>query len=384
MRKRKLLATMMTGILLVSNTVPALAADISVTGDTTGQTPTEFVVDEEALGGGLTVTIPASLTLIRDGETGDYGVEDVVSAQGNMNPSKKLQVSTDLSIEYTNTDDTSITVNGAVTFGTDGMEEWTAAETKASIDVLDSRAIGVAVAGTDVEYVGTYQTIVEFDINVVDAVEAQLFTYSTTETEATITGLTTQGEQANALIIPSEYNGLPVTTVADYTLRNAAAKSIYVPASITSLGSKSIGVVDTLIVDENNTVYDSRNDCNAIIETATNTLVFGSNNAVIPSDVTSIGAGAFYRADFETIEIPTGVASIGAQAFADCPNLTTIKIPTSVTSIGFGAFGGSTNLTSVTYNEVEYTSLAELTTALETAGVTFVDGNPFNDAGLAE
>lgn len=45
----------------------------------------------------------------------------------------------------------------------------------------------------------------------------------------------------------------------------------------------------SIIVDKNNPVYDSRDNCNAIIETASNTLIFRCSTTVVPHDVTSIG-----------------------------------------------------------------------------------------------
>ena len=46
-------------------------------------------------------------------------------------------------------------------------------------------------------------------------------------------------------------------------------------------------------MEDGNPVYDSRNNCNAIIETATNTLHSGCKTTIIPNSVTSIGAWAF-------------------------------------------------------------------------------------------
>ena len=100
-----------------------------------------------------------------------------------------------------------------------------------------------------------------------------------------------------------------------------------------------------------NTVYDSRNDCNAIIETATNTLIQGCKKAVIPggSDgVTTIGQYAFSNCtSLESVEIPASVTSIGNHAFDGCTSLTSIEIPASVTSIGEFAFAGCTSLESI-------------------------------------
>ena len=75
------------------------------------------------------------------------------------------------------------------------------------------------------------------------------------------------------------------------------------------LGSTRIKAV---LVDENNKVYDSRNNCNAIIETATNTLIQGCQNTIIPEGVTTIGESAFYGCESLTsINIPNGVTTIG-------------------------------------------------------------------------
>ena len=111
----------------------------------------------------------------------------------------------------------------------------------------------------------------------------------------------------------------------------------------------------SITVDRNNTTYDSRDNCIAIIETSTNTLAIGCNNTVIPNSVTSIGNGAFYVCKFTSIgpvgsgaslEIPSGVTSIDNNAFSNCASLTSVTIPNSVTSIGSMAFNYCTSLTS--------------------------------------
>ena len=104
----------------------------------------------------------------------------------------------------------------------------------------------------------------------------------------------------------------------------------------------------SVVVDNNNSTYDSRNNCNAIIETATNTLIAGCKKSIIPSSVTSIGSNAFYGCTgLTSIEIPNSVTSIGSNAFSGCTGLTSIEIPNSVTSIGYDAFYGCTGLTSI-------------------------------------
>ena len=94
---------------------------------------------------------------------------------------------------------------------------------------------------------------------------------------------------------------------------------------------------------EGNAKYDSRNGCNAIIETSSNTLIAGCSSTVIPESVTSIGDQAFYNcSSLTSIAIPESVTSIGDWAFSGCGSLTSITIPESVTSIGKTAFVGCT------------------------------------------
>ena len=102
-------------------------------------------------------------------------------------------------------------------------------------------------------------------------------------------------------------------------------------------------------VAEGNTKYDSREDCNAIIETSTNTLIRGCENTIIPNSVTSIGERAFDGSEgLKSITIPNSVTTIGVNAFMWCEGLTSVTIGNSVTTIGNRAFIYCSGLTSVT------------------------------------
>ena len=136
----------------------------------------------------------------------------------------------------------------------------------------------------------------------------------------------------------------------------SALTSITIPNSVTSIGSAAFSGCfrrTSIIVEGGNAIYDSRENCNAIIETATNTLIAGCQNTTIPNSVTSIGGYAFaYCSSLTSITIPNSVTSIGDFAFESCSGLTSIAILESVTNIGEGAFYG----TSIDYVYVKATT----------------------------
>lgn len=131
--------------------------------------------------------------------------------------------------------------------------------------------------------------------------------------------------------------------------------SITIPDSVTQIGEGAFWDctgLEKITVSKGNKVYDSRNNCNAIISTEYNNLLVGCKNTVIPDGVTQIRYNAFLDCTGLTkITIPDSVTQIGDSAFSGCTGLTSITIPDSVAKIGGDAFKGCTNLKTINASE---------------------------------
>lgn len=205
----------------------------------------------------------------------------------------------------------------------------------------------------------------------------------------TSTGWTGYPTPIGDLIIPDsiEHNGntYPVTIIYPNAFKQCyMLTSVTIPNTVTtiwggafdgcdSIISFSIGSGVTyignnifnkkkcsyLVVSSDNTVYDSRNNCNAIIETASNTLLIGCKNTVIPPSVTSIASRAFfYCSELSSINIPNSITHINDDAFLGCSSLSTITIPRSLTYLGLRAFYGCENLSTVSFNAENCSTMA--------------------------
>lgn len=129
--------------------------------------------------------------------------------------------------------------------------------------------------------------------------------------------------EEESIVILSEYQGLPVTSIAGSAFAgNSSLVNIVIPNSIISIGE------------------DAFYGCEHL------------NNIEIPTSVTSIGTGAFQCcSSLTSITIPNSVTKIEERTFSTCTSLTNIEIPTSITSIDSFAFQGCTNLNNVELHE---------------------------------
>ena len=151
----------------------------------------------------------------------------------------------------------------------------------------------------------------------------------------------------NSVTIPKS-----VTSIGSYAFYGCSGlNSVTIPKSVTDIGSSAFSDcsgLNSLNVETGNTKYDSRDNCNAIIEKESNTLIVGCKRSTIPNSVISIGDYAFqYCNGLTSINIPNSVTTIGSSAFQYCNGLTSINIPNSVTTIGGSAFQNCNGLTSI-------------------------------------
>lgn len=128
-------------------------------------------------------------------------------------------------------------------------------------------------------------------------------------------------------------------------------KSLSIPNSITDISNSAFSGCESLssiVVDSGNAKYDSRDNCNAIIETSTNKLIIGCKNTIIPNSIKNIGVNAFNQCiGLKSLSIPNSVECIDRYAFMGCINLVKITIPNSVKSIEERAFESCSSLGSI-------------------------------------
>lgn len=147
-------------------------------------------------------------------------------------------------------------------------------------------------------------------------------------------------------VIPSEFNGKPVTKIGNGVFYEATKmKSLTIPGSIESIPNRSLWRCDML--------------SKVIIEPGVKGIGDGAfwgcdliYSIEIPASVKSIGAQAFYNcANLKKITISSGVESIGKEAFSKCASLVSVEIPASVKVIGERAFRNCESLTNIAIAE---------------------------------
>ena len=170
----------------------------------------------------------------------------------------------------------------------------------------------------------------------------------------------TRGGYSGVIVIPStvtkddvEYT---VTSIASNAFYNSPQlTSVTIPKSVTTIKLRrnffyNCNKLTSIVVEEGNPNYDSREGCNALIETASNKLLYGANNSFIPNSITTIGVAAFEKRNFTTLSIPNSVTTIEDEAFASCSELTSVYIGTGLENIGEYIFEECNKLKTVEIN----------------------------------
>lgn len=167
-------------------------------------------------------------------------------------------------------------------------------------------------------------------------------------------GLIRIGQQAfqscglTSVVLPES-----LTTIESNAFSNCnGLETIVIPASVSTISGRAFGNnknLKSISVSIDNPKYDSRNNCNAIIETASNTLLFGCKSTFIPDGVVIIGELSFGGCEgISSVVFPSSVKEIGNAAFASCPLLGTVQLNEGLEIIGEQAFSECSALDLIT------------------------------------
>lgn len=156
----------------------------------------------------------------------------------------------------------------------------------------------------------------------------------------------------NSFSIPEKISIRRAITRKDFTvnsihLENLEVDKLYIPKTITKIDSFGHNF-NSVEVSKDNPIFDSRDNCNCICLTKENKIIAASNkNSFIPNTIVEIGEYAFYRTDYQSIELPSGVKNIDEYSFSYMYQLEKITFNNDILVLSSYAFLGCTKLKSV-------------------------------------
>ena len=196
-------------------------------------------------------------------------------------------------------------------------------------------------------------------------------------------------ENETAEVVFGGYSGdvvIPSTVTEDdvvYTVTSFAKNAFYnspqmtsltIPKSVTSIKYHrgffyNCNKLASIVVEEGNPNYDSREGCNALIETASNKLLYGTPSSFIPNSITTIGVAAMTHLNVTTFTIPNSVTTIEDGAFSGCTELTSVYIGTGLEHIGENIFNECNQLKTVEINSNALVSKNYTTEEINVSGL---------------
>lgn len=207
------------------------------------------------------------------------------------------------------------------------------------------------------DYIGLNYVYYAYTIPNTDATDNSAFTYVNHGDSIEITGF---DNSVSDVVIPSEIEGLPVTTISTGAFYLSAITSIEVPDTVTSIGEMAfLGCTSLKTVKLSTGVAkiekNAFGSCSALqeVQVAKDNPNFSSLDGVLYSkaqDTLVIYPAAKTDAAYT---IPGGVTSVAMYAFSENPYLETLTIPNSLIKVGDSAFFNCKNLRSVSYNGTE-------------------------------
>ncbi len=171
-----------------------------------------------------------------------------------------------------------------------------------------------------------------------------------------------------------------LTAIGSFAFQDSGIEELVLPATVKELGRDIFYYarnLKALSVEKGNTVFDSRDNCNAIIETASNTLRIGCANTVVPDGIEALGQMAFSGIpSLKEVKLPSGLTSIGWAAFWADTELSKVTLSESVTDIGESPFGGCERITSLVIDakNAKYDSRNNCNAIIETATDKLIQG----------
>lgn len=296
---------------------------------------------------------------------------------------------TDLSSYYTHSSMTETAVNYSATF--DGSQAdlaalinsgaWVVEFTKSTADIIefaDANVKAICVANWDTDRDGELSkaeaaavtTLIDSGTN--NSVFFRNSTITSFDEFQYFTGLTNIEDNAfnncyqlNSVVLPStiqtignyafytcyklEHINFPssVTKLGNYCFGSVGLKTVYVPKTITSIGNSvfSGSYLVSIVVDPENTVYDSRSNCNGIMQTNINSLIAACDSTIIPETAARIGQWVFSSSGKKEIIIPAKVSYIDVYAFNNCHQLKKVVMNSKTPTMTFHKYIFTNNST---------------------------------------